>query len=318
MPAGGPSRYAAPGEPIGSPRPGPTVEADPVSGEIATPAVATFGAPASSLRLVSHSDGSAITVMAAATASRRWSVRSNLNTVPPACARTGAAGARWAIQARNRSTGTQDRRPPSWTPRHAPWSRPRSSAMNRPTWGTQAGRLVAPRWGTGARYGLSVSTSSRSSGQRTAAAWTSVAPLNVTMPEKLTNAPRSRQRRTSSGPPVKQWKIVRAGTPSAARMSNVSVPRVAGVDHERQPVAVRELDLGGERVPLRLARSVVVVVVEPGLADGDDAGCVEQVDDRSRRRPRLRGGGARPWRTRRGGRRRWRSPPPTWPGRTRP
>ena len=40
------------------------------------------------LRLDSHSDGSAITVMAAATASRRWSVRSNLNTVPPARART--------------------------------------------------------------------------------------------------------------------------------------------------------------------------------------------------------------------------------------
>ncbi len=100
------------------------------------------------------------------------------------------------------------------------------------------------------------------------------------MPEKLTNAPRSRQRRTSSGPPVKQWKIVRVGHSLGGQDVERVGPRVAAVDHERQPVAVRELDLGGERVPLRLAWSVVVVVVEPGLADGDDAGCVEQVGDR--------------------------------------
>ena len=100
------------------------------------------------------------------------------------------------------------------------------------------------------------------------------------MPEKLTNAPRSRQRRISSGPPVKQWKIVRVGTRSTARMSNVSVHASRLWITSGNPWVSRELDLGGERGPLRFARSVVVVVVEPGLADGDDAGCVEQVGDR--------------------------------------
>ena len=49
---------------------------------------------------------------------------------------------------------------------------------------------------------------------------------------------------------------------------------------ERQLPLVGELDLRGERRLLGVAGRVVVVVVEPGLADGDDARRVEQVDDR--------------------------------------
>ena len=73
-----------------------------------------------------------------------------------------------------------------------PTSTPCTSARRAPTNGTQAGRLRLPRWGTGARYGLSVSTSRRSSGVMAAASRTSGAPLNVTIREKLTGRPRGR------------------------------------------------------------------------------------------------------------------------------
>ena len=93
-------------------------------------------------------------------------------------------------------------------------------------------------------------------------------------------APRSRHRRASSGPPVKQWKTVRSGVPSARRMSNVS-------SHASRVW----MTAGGARswaswicaanaVLLGVAGRVVVVVVEPGLADGDDARRVEEIDDR--------------------------------------
>ena len=58
------------------------------------------------------------------------------------------------------------------------------------------------------------------------------------------------------------------------------VPGVAGVDHERQAELVGQADLLGECRALGVAGRVVVVVVEPGLADGDDLGVVEQVGDR--------------------------------------
>jgi len=69
---------------------------------------------------------------------------------------------------------------------------------------------------------VSVSTSRRSRGQRAAASRTGSAFLKVTTPLKEREAPRSRQRRASSGPPVKQWMIVRSGTPTDVRMSYVS------------------------------------------------------------------------------------------------
>ena len=67
--------------------------------------------------------------------------------------------------------------------------------------------------------------------------------LNDTMPLNDRYAPRSSARRASSGPPVKQWKIVRAGTPSLARTPNVS-------SH-----ASREWITSGEVALVRRARS---------------------------------------------------------------
>ncbi len=61
--------------------------------------------------------------------------------------------------------------------------------MASPTSDTYDGSFVWPRWGTGARNGLSVSTSKRSNGQRSAAARTSAAFLNVTMPLNDTYMP---------------------------------------------------------------------------------------------------------------------------------
>ncbi len=128
--------------------------------------------------------------------------------------------------------------------------------MNWPTCGTHAGRFGLPRCGIGARYGLSVSTSIRSSGHRVAAACTSGARLNVTMPEK-------RQERTevecttglAAGPPVKQWKTVRSGYPVVGEHGERVVPRVARVDHQGE-VAVRSPARSARRRPAAGRRGV--------------------------------------------------------------
>src|SRR5690606_15873814 len=60
---------------------------------------------------------------------------------------------------------------------------PRSSAIFSATCTTLEGSLVLPRYGTGARYGESVSISIRSSGVFCATSCTMVAFLNVTIPE---------------------------------------------------------------------------------------------------------------------------------------
>ena len=102
--------------------------------------------------------------------------------------------------------------------------------MNWPTCGTQAGRFGLPRWGSGARYGLSVSISIRSSGQSRAAAWTSGAPLNVTMPENDSVAPRSRQRLRLVGAAGEAVEDRALGGAFGAEDVERVVPGVAGVD----------------------------------------------------------------------------------------
>ena len=78
--------------------------------------------------------------------------------------------------------------------------RPMASASAAPTSTTQAGWFGRPRCGTGARYGLSVSTRIRSSGQRAAAARTSAADGNETMPgERQVAAPGRGTRRPRRG-----------------------------------------------------------------------------------------------------------------------
>ena len=102
------------------------------------------------------------------------------------------------------------------------------------TWVTYAGWFGLPRCGTGARYGLSVSASIRSSGHSRAASCRSVAVLNVTMPLK-------RQERAAlealpglvgpAGEAVEDRALRRAlGVEDVERVC----PRVAGVDDQRQ------------------------------------------------------------------------------------
>ena len=59
------------------------------------------------------------------------------------------------------------------------------------------------------------------------------------------------------------------GNPLLLEYREGLVPGLPGMDHERQAVAVRQLDLGGEHVTLNSPGRVVVVEVEPALADGD-------------------------------------------------
>ena len=159
----------------------------------------------------------------------------------------------------------------------------------------QQGRPVGPAAvRNGARYGLSVSISRRSSGHSRAASRTSSALLNVTMPEKLRNAPRSRARRASSAPPVKQWNTTRVGNAHGGEHVERVVPRLAGVDHQRQGVLVGEGDLGGERLTLRVAWRVVVVVVEPALPDRQGV-AVDRGRRSCRRRGEPRADAARRW-----------------------
>ena len=307
----------APAEPIGSARQrdgGVTA----ASGEIATPAVATFGAPARRRAVEQpqrreRDDGDGGSHRQSPLVGQVEFEHGSAHVRPN---RSGRAGG--AIQARNRSAGTQDRRPPRWTPRHAPRSWPRSSAMNA-TDVRHPGRLVgaaAVRHRREVRaVGLDEQPVERARARPRPARRSAL--LNVTMPEKLTKAPRSRQRRASSGPPVKQWKIGAGGDALGGEDVERVVPRVAGVDHERQLVLVGERDLGGERVPLRVAGRVVVVVVEAALADGDDR---RVVSSRSTivSTPCGASCGCSPtvantpgWRRRR------RSPPATWLGRSR-
>ena len=80
----------------------------------------------------------------------------------------------------------------------------RSRAISSATCTTSAGWLRLPRCGTGARYGLSVSISMRSSGTRRATSCSATAFLNVTMPENEMWKPRSSAARATSQVSVKQ------------------------------------------------------------------------------------------------------------------
>src|SRR5207245_10390695 len=57
------------------------------------------------------------------------------------------------------------------------------------------------------------------------------------------------------------------------------VPRLARVHDQRQVLLEGQSDLIREHAPLYVTRRVVVVVVEPALADGDDLALAEQGND---------------------------------------
>ena len=131
-------------------------------------------------------------------------------------------------------------------------------------WITYAGSFVRPRTGCGARYGLSVSASSRSAGTR-APPRAARAFLYVTLPANETYQPRSSAGSSSAGD-EKQW---RTTVPRARRARERVVVGGAGVDDDRLAGARRERELPVEEPLLRVVRRVVAEVVEPGLAHRD-------------------------------------------------
>ena len=76
-------------------------------------------------------------------------------------------------------------------------------------------------------------------------------------------------------------------SPSAVPGEQVErvVGRLARVDHERQARGARQLHLGDERAALVLARRVVALVVEPGLADRRAPWGARRTAPARRRRP---------------------------------
>ncbi len=101
----------------------------------------------------------------------------------------------------------------------------------------------------------------------------------MTIPEKLTNAPVSRQRLRlvgAAGEAVEHG--VLGGALGGEHVERV-VPGVAAVDDQWQVELMGELDLFGEGLALDVTWRVLVVVVEAGLADRHHPWLVEQVDD---------------------------------------
>ena len=194
-------------------------------------------------------------------------------------------GRRPTVRSRTSSTGTS-----------------RSAAMRAPTKVTQAGRLRRPRCGTGARYGLSVSTSSAVERDDSAAASrTSVAPLNVTIPEKLTYGAAIEARRGLVGPAgeavedrARRARPRRRGCRTCRPTPRGCGSRAAGRSSWASAICA------ANAVALHVARRVVVVVVEAALADRDrPLGPSNRSRDRVDAVARPRAGAARRWRGRR-------------------
>ena len=134
---------------------------------------------------------------------------------------------------RCRGSRRQPRRPGDRRRRRGPHRRRRPARVG------SAGRGAAPARGTARR-----SRPARGrAGRRAAAARTSSAFLNVTMPLNDRYAPSSSARRASSGPPVKQWNTVRRRHARVVEDAERVVPRVARVDHERA------VEVGGRAGP---------------------------------------------------------------------
>ena len=150
------------------------------------------------------------------------------------------------------------------------------SAILAPTRATWAGSFCRPRCGTGARNGLSVSTISRSSGQINAADRKSSAVLKVTIPLNDNTAPRSRHVDATSGPPVKQWKTVRSGTPSARSTSKVSSHADRLWITRGKAWLCAMAIWAAERFTLDRTGRVLIVIVEAALADRHDSTMIEQ------------------------------------------
>ena len=88
--------------------------------------------------------------------------------------------------------------------------------------------------------------------------------------------------RASSALPVKQWR-----TPPTPPFPTASV-RISAVSSSAsrvwmisgRPVVARRLDMRGEALALGGAVGLVVIIIEPALADGDDARVRRRLDQR--------------------------------------
>ena len=151
----------------------------------------------------------------------------------------------------HRFTSRTRRRRWRWPrPRPPPPSGPWRRRPPPPPGGPGPARLTDPRCGTGARKGESVSTSSRSSGQRTAAPRTSSADLKVTTPLKDSRGPEVQAAPGLGRSPGEAVDHRALGDPGGGQDVEGVVPRLPGVDHQGQVVAGGQLDLGGERLAL--------------------------------------------------------------------
>ena len=101
-------------------------------------------------------------------------------------------------------------------------SMPQTAARASPLRATQAGSLGSPRWGGGARYGVSVSTKALSCGTRAAPRRTVSPVSNAIGPANENMTPSSRKRRVHRRPPVQQWRTVRGPAPVSSRMECTS------------------------------------------------------------------------------------------------
>ena len=131
-----------------------------------------------------RSTGRATMVASVATAMRTRSVASTLRVAVPWF--TQVVGRGGAMRRRPLRPSKLGLRQPERNPGVAQRGQPRRPPWPRPTWprrprrrppGRRPARCDGPGWGTGARYGASVSTRRRSSGQSTAAAAASRAAL---------------------------------------------------------------------------------------------------------------------------------------------
>ncbi len=185
----------------------------------------------------------------------------------------------------------------------APRPRPRPRA------GTSAGRLGWPRWGTGARYGESVSTSSRSSGHSAAAGAHVVGRLegdDAAEGQMDAEVEASTRLVGAAGEAVEHRALGHAlGGQDVERVG----PRLAGVDDQGQVVVVGQRDLL-RRTPRAGPR---------GASGRSGSRARTRPPPRPRARPAARRC-PRPPRWRRGDApRRWPTPrrgrgPPRWPG----
>ena len=153
-------------------------------------------------------------------------------------------------------------------------SSPRASASTATVWTTLAGSFGRPRRGCGLRYGLSVSARRRV-GRDAARGLPQLFGLRVRdvagERDVIAALERDRQQRRAREA-VQNDRAVEAFESGGGLLVGV-----ARVDDDRLAEVSRELELPGEEIALPVARRVVAVEVEPGLADGDRTRVAEQL-----------------------------------------